>query len=142
MDTLQTQKVGNTRIGVEHINGEVKGGIWHLNVLIPCLQFGIISQVVQVGYLLQNFKMSIIQNRFPDENQHLDVGRPCQAEVRWYVATDDGLRDVRGNIRLWGLKSEIELHERMSAADEHNNKTAIEISELGFGRALGPEEAP
>ena len=114
-----------------------------MNVLIPCLQFGIISQVVQVGYLLQNFKKSIIQNRLPDENQHLDVGRPYRAEVRWYGATNDGLRDVRGNIRLWGLKSEIELHERMSAADEHNNnKTAIEISELGFGRALGPEEAP
>ena len=51
VDTSQTQKVGNTRIVVENINGEVKGGIWYLNVLIPCLQFGIISQVVQVGYL-------------------------------------------------------------------------------------------
>ena len=62
VDTSQTQKVGNTRIVVENINGEVKGGIRYLNVLIPCLQFGIILQVVQVGYLLQNFKKSIIQN--------------------------------------------------------------------------------
>ena len=34
------------------------------------------------------------------------------------------------------MKSEIELQERMSAADEHNNKTAIEISELVLGARL------
>ena len=107
-----------------------------MNVLIPCLQFGIISQVVQVGYLLQNFKKLIIQNRLPDENQHSDGGRPCRAEVRWYEATDDGLRDVWGNICLWGLKSKIDLHERMSTTDEHKNKTAIEISELVFAERL------
>ena len=63
-------------------------------------------------------------------------GRPCRGEVRWYGATDDGLRDVRGDIRLWGLKSEIELHKKLSAMEEHRNKTPTEISELVLAERL------
>ena len=55
-------------------------------------------------------------------------GRPCRAEVRWYGATDAGLRDVRDNVRLWGMKSEIARHAELSAMPENKNKTPLEIS--------------
>ena len=129
VDTSQTQKIGNTRIVVENVNGETKIQIRFLNVLIPCLQFPVISSVVRFGYLLQNFKKAIIQNRNPDESAS-EEGRPCRGEIRWYGATDAGLRDVRANVRLWGLKCEIERHAELSAMDEHKNKSATEISEM------------
>ena len=117
------------------MNGEVKLGIRYFNVLISCLQFSIISQVVEIAYLLQNFKKSIIQNRDVDKTAP-DKGRPCRVEVRWYGATDSGLRDVRDNVRLWGMKSEIDLHAKLSSMDEHKNKTSVEISELVLSERL------
>ncbi|KAL7534641.1 hypothetical protein ACHAXR_006013 [Thalassiosira sp. AJA248-18] len=135
VDTSQTQKVGNTRIIVENVNGELKLGIHYLNVLIPCTQFGIISKVVRIGYLLQNFKKAIIQKRNPDETAP-QRSRPCRAEIRWYGATDDGLVDVRGNVRLWGMKSEIELHNKLSQMEEHKTKTPTEISEMVLAKNL------
>ena len=100
-----------------------------LNVLVPCNQFGIISKVVRVGYLLQNFKKAIIQNK--DHNpQDAKRNRPCRAEIRWCGATDAGLVDVRENIRLWGLTCEVDRHEQLSAMDEHKGKTPTEISEI------------
>jgi len=93
------------------------------------LQFGIISKIVRVGYLLQNFKKSIIQNRDPKDEVPVG-GHPCQAEVRWYGATDAGLRDVRDNIHLWGLECEIERHAELSAIDKHKYNTPIEISDI------------
>ena len=62
-DTGQTQKMGNTRIVVENVNGSMKVQMRYLNVLIPCTQFGVISMIVRVGYLMQNFKKSMIQKR-------------------------------------------------------------------------------
>ena len=55
---------------------------------------------------------------------------PCRAEIHWYGATDIGLRDVRDNVRLWGLKCEIERHAELTAMEEHRDKSAIEISEM------------
>ena len=127
VDTSQTQKVGNTRIIVENVNGELKLHIRHLNVLIPCVQFGIISKIVRIGYLLQNFKRAIIQNRDPDATT-INANRPCRAEVRYHGAPDVGLRDVRDNVRLWGLKCEIARHAVLS--EQHKDKSAIEISEM------------
>ena len=129
VDTSQTQKIGNTRIIVENVNGEMKIQIRYLNVLIPCCQFPVISSVVRVGYLLQNFKKAIVQNRDPNEVPP-EGGRPCRAEIRWYGATDAGLRDVRSNVRLWGLKCEIDRHAELTAMPMHKNKTATEISEI------------
>ena len=130
VDTSQTQKLGNTRIVVENVNGELKLQIRYLNVLIPCLQLGIVSKIVRVGYLLQNFKKAIIQHR-PDEDQDESgdgAGRPCRAEVRWYGASDAGLRDVRDNIRLWGLESEIKRHAELT--EQHRTKSPTEISDM------------
>ena len=47
-----------------------------------------------MGYLLQNFKCSIIQRRDPDaeENFMPEGGRPCKAEIQsLYGATDRGI---------------------------------------------------
>ena len=107
----------------------MKEGIRYLNVLIPTLQFGIISKIVRIGYLMQNFKKAIIQNKDPHEAAPTG-GRPCRAEIRWYGATDTGLRDVRDNIRLWGLQCEIERFDELVAMEEHKNKSAIEIADL------------
>ena len=63
-------------------------------------------------------------------------GRPCRAEIRWYGGTDAGLKDVRNNVRLWGLKSEIERHRTLWSMEEHKHKSATEISELILGERL------
>jgi hypothetical protein len=62
--------------------------------------------VVQIRCLLQNFKCTIIQNHDPNELTPAG-GRPCRAEICWYGATDAGLRDIRPNVRLWGMQCEI-----------------------------------
>ena len=87
--------------GPEFLRSNIKRShIRYLNVLIPTLQFGIISKIVRFGYLLHNFKKSTIQNHDP-KDEVPKGGRPCRAKMRWYGATDAGLRDVRDNIRLW-----------------------------------------
>lgn len=121
VDTAQTQKIGNTRIIVENVNGEVKLQLRYLNVLIPCTQFGIISQVVRIGFLLQNFKKAIIQRRDPCDTTP-NAKRPCRAEVRWYGAIDTGLRDVRPDVHLWGLRCEIELHAEMTKQEQQKKE--------------------
>jgi len=135
VDTSQTQKIGNIRIIVENVNGETKQQIRYLNVLIPTLQFGIVSKIVRIGYLMQNFKRAIIQNDDPGSKPPAN-GCPCRAEIRWYGGTDAGLKDVRNNVRLWGLKSEIERHRTLRAMEEHKHKSATEISELILGERL------
>ena len=67
-DTCQTQKIGNTRIVIENVNGEVKLDLRYLNVLIPCTHFDVISKVVCVGYLLQNFKKAHHPKQRPQIN--------------------------------------------------------------------------
>ena len=109
---------------MENVNGEMNEGIRYLNVLISTLQFGIISKIVRIGYLMQNFKKAIIQNRDPHKAATLG-GRPCRAEIRWYSATDASLRNVCNNIRLWGLQCEIERFSELVAMEEHKNKSAI-----------------
>lgn len=47
-----------------------------------------------------------------------------------------GLIDVRGNVRLWGMESEIKLHDELSAMEEHKNKTPTEISEMVLAKAM------
>ncbi|KAL7537895.1 hypothetical protein ACHAXR_008145 [Thalassiosira sp. AJA248-18] len=136
VDTSQTQKIGNTRIIVENVNGDCKMQIRFLNVLIPCHQFGVITKVVRIGYFMQNFKCAMIQNRDPDVPDTIENVRPCRAEIRWYGATDIGLRDVRDNIRLWGLDCEIKLHRELSLMESNKNKSPTEISEMVLEKGL------
>jgi hypothetical protein len=130
-ETGRTQKVGNLRINVENVNGGVKSQIRFLHSSVQCLQFGSISKVVRIGYFMQNFKRAIIQNHnYCVGESNTNVGRPCRAAVRWCGANDAGLRDVRGDIHLWGLKEEIRMHKELSAKAEHEHKDKIQISEM------------
>ena len=126
-DTAQTQLLGNTRIIVENVNGEMKVSCRYLNALIPVTQFGLLSQIVRVAYLMQNFKRAVVQHRGPDAPEP-EGGRPARGEIRWYGATDGGLSDYRPHVRLWGLKVEIKRHAELKL--EHPNLTDTEISEM------------
>ena len=95
------------------------------------------AQIVRIGYLLQNFKCAIIQNREPDapggkvmDDPDVDDGRPCRVEIRWYGATYTGLRYVRDNVNLWGLNCEIKRHKELSDENENKNKSPVEIIEM------------
>ena len=118
-DTAQTQKVGNVRIIVENVNGELKLHIRWLNSLIPCHQFPIVSKIVRIGYLLQNFKCPIVQHNYPNDSC-TDSKRSCRGEIRFYGeesgATDAGLVDIRHNVKLWGLDCEVKRHAELSAS--------------------------
>jgi len=135
-DTSQTQKVGNTRIIVENVNGEMKSDLRYLNAMVHTTQFPLVSKLIRIGYLMQNFKKAIIQNNNYGKSTTNEGGRPCRAEIRWYGATDDGLIDIRDDIYRWGLDCEIELHKKLSAMEEHTGKTAIEISEMVLDERL------
>jgi len=88
---------------------------------------------VRSGYLIQNFKKAIIQNHNTRDNKdEIEGGRPCRAEIRWFGANHAGLRDVRGNVRMWGMKCEIERHAELSAMDVHRTKSPTEISMLAL----------
>ena len=135
VDTSQTQKVGNTRIIVENVNGELKLQMCYLKALIPCSHCPVVSKIVRIGFLIQNFKKALVQNVHPGAKKP-DGGRPCRAEVRWYGATDTGLVNVVGDVRLWGLQCEIKLNEELSKMEENKNKSPEEISEMVLARRL------
>ncbi len=130
VDTAQTQKIGNTRIIVENVNGGVKTDVRYLNALIPCHQFPIISQIVRIGFLLQNFKKPLVQHVNPDLKADESKGIPCRAAVRWGEVGCPGLIDIRGHVRKWGLISEIERFAELQGMDRHKDKSKIEIGEM------------
>jgi hypothetical protein len=121
---------------IENLNGSVKSQIRYFHGPVQCVQFGSISKVVRIGFLMQNFKKAVIQNNNYATNGTANDKRPCRAAIRWYGRTDAGLRDVRGDVHLWGLKCEIELHNQLSAMDAHKDKSPIEISELVLAQRL------
>ena len=73
VDTSQTQKIGNTRIIVENVNGELKSQIRWLNCLIPTLQFSIVSKIVCMGYLLQILRRPSFRTAIPASRHHLEA---------------------------------------------------------------------
>ena len=79
----------------------------------------------------QNFKKPIIQRRDPRDAIPEDE-RASRGEVRWGGATDSGLRDVRGDVRLWGLDIEVKRHAEIWAMHENKHLSAVEISEKVF----------
>ena len=87
------------------------------------------SKIARISYLLQNFRKAIVQNRDPSD-ANPDGGRPCRAEIRWYGATDEGLIDVRDDIRLWGLECEKQRMKELLEMNEYKNKTKIELADI------------
>ena len=60
--------------------------------------------------------------------QERDIGspltdKPCVAEVCWYGETDDGLVDMRTEVELWGLESEIARWHEIRNMDGNQNLT-------------------
>jgi hypothetical protein len=125
-DTGHTQKVGNTRIVVEQVNGGTKMSCRYFNGTIPILQLGLAPKILRVCYLLQNFHPALIHGQSMEGTE--DNPRPCRAHIRWYGATDEGLADVRGVVNLWGSK-----REREHFADlvvQHPDIDTVEIGEM------------
>jgi hypothetical protein len=123
-DTAQTQKVGNTRIPIEQLNGATKAAARWLNGEVPISQLSLLSLVIRTTFLMQNFRPGFVQGRevTPEE------GRPSRAEVRYYGATEDGLFDARENPELWATVSEMKRWGELRV--QHPGKTPVEISEL------------
>ena len=96
---------------------------------IPINQLGFADRIFRASFLLQNFKLPFIQER---SDNTANTGRPCKCEVRLYGATDDGLVDVRPEVELWGLESEIERWHVLRNDEHNNNLSDTEISELVF----------
>jgi hypothetical protein len=122
-DTHTTEKVGNTRIPVEQMNGAGKAAAGYLNSPVPILQLGLASMIFRTTFLLQNFKYGFTQG-----HSGSCEGRPCKAEICWYGATEDGLFDARPQPKLWATRTELYRWKELRA--KHHNLTDTEISEL------------
>jgi hypothetical protein len=60
-DTALTQKIGNTRIVIEKVNGGAKGHGRYINGFIPVLQLGLAPLLMRVCFFMQNFRAEYIQ---------------------------------------------------------------------------------
>jgi hypothetical protein len=125
-DTARTQKVGNTRIAVEQLNGGSKASCNFFNSNIKILQLGLAPIIVKVVFLMQNFRPGYVQGRRVRKDDQ--EGRPCRGEVRWYDATEDGLFDARGDPKLWATLSELKRWNELRV--EQPNVTDETISDL------------
>jgi hypothetical protein len=105
VDARLTQKVGKTRIVIEQQNGQIKQATNFFDKRIKINQLGLVDRIFRSSFLLQNFKLPFIQER---SDNAATTNRPCKCEIRMYGATDDGLVDVRPEVELWGLDSEID----------------------------------
>jgi hypothetical protein len=143
-DTALTQKIGNTRIVIENVNGGAKGQGRYFNGVIPVLQLGLAPLLMRVCFFMQNFRPVYIQGcrRDPDadaydydkeddeETESTPSERPCRGEVRWYGATDRGLIDVREHVHLWGCPKEIARFNELLKDDTMIGKSRTELAEI------------
>ena len=127
-DVALTQKVGKTRIPIEQANGQMKRGTAFFDRNIRVDQIGLADLIFRSSYLLTNFKLGFIQDRY--ESIVVEGGRPCKAEIRWYDGTDDGLIDIRPDIELWGTDPEIKRWYELRKLEENKQLTDTAISEL------------
>lgn len=89
-------------------------------------QVGLADRIFRAGFLLQNFKLAFIQERYDITNN----ARPCKAEICWYGATDDGLVDVWPMVDLWDVDSGVERWAQLRADVSNENLSDTDISEL------------
>jgi hypothetical protein len=85
---------------------------------------------------------NLIRNQMGGDNsddEPSDIGHPCRGEIRWYGATDVGLRDYRPDVHTWGMKDEIALHKQLSSTREHKDKSPTEISEMVLAKNMDLE---
>ena len=122
-DTVHTEKVGNTRIPIEQLNGTSKAASRYFRGPVPILQLGLASKLFCISYLMQNFKYGVTQGRSGScENC------PCKAEIRWYGNTEDGLFDACPFPKLWATNTELRCWNDLRLKYSHASDT--DISEM------------
>jgi len=136
-DTALTQKIGNTRIVIEQVNGGAKMQGRYFNGVIPITQLALAPLLLRVCFLMQNFRPSFIQGRCKQgnngnasDNESETDSRPSRAEVCWYGGTDDGLEDVRGKVHLWGTKVEIRRFGELRKLHKNKDKSLEDIGKM------------
>ena len=102
-ETATTQKVGNSRIVIEQVNGQMKMQDRYFNGKVPILQTSIVSLLFKNGFMMTNFKVGFVIGNHTGAAR----GRECRAAVRYTGKSDDGLIDVRGMPETWATKSEM-----------------------------------
>jgi len=125
-----TQKVGNSRIFLEDVNGNAKQTGGYFNTPIALTQLGFAPILMRVCFLMQNFRPAYIHGVYVDDPESWQgrESRPCRGEIRWYGATDAGLVDVRGAVDLWGLTQERKRFAELQKL--HPEKPLEEIGEI------------
>ena len=124
---MLTQKVGKTRIPIEQCNKQMKQVTTKFDNRIQINQLGLADRIFWSSFLLQNFKLPFIQERFDDAPK---MDRPCKAEICWYGAMDDGLVDVHPEIELWSLESDIRHWHELCWLECNITLTDTKISDL------------
>ena len=127
-DAALTQKVGKTRIPIEQANGQMKQSTAFFDRRIRIDQIGLADLIFRASYLLTNFKLPFIQ----DQSGATDKRKMCNAEIRYYGGTADGLVDIRPYVDLWGCDEEKLLWHNLREKDENRGLSDIEISELVY----------
>ena len=90
-------------------------------------QLGLSELIFHPSYLLTNLKLGTIQDGHKKNKS--DLGRPCNAEIRWYDGTDDGLVDIRLDIILRGTDLKVERWHVLHNFPENEELSDTEISE-------------
>ena len=101
-DTAECQKIGNTHIIIEQVNGGAKQQGSYFNGVIPLTQLGLAPIIMKVCFLFQNFKPAYIHGY--NHEKKIAGGRPCRGEVRYYGASENGCIDVHGQVNLGGQR--------------------------------------
>ena len=127
-DAALTQKIGKTRIPIEQANGQMKQSTAFFDRRIRIDQLGLADLIFRSSYLLTNFKLPFIQ----DQSGATDKTTMCNAEIRYYGGTADGLVDIRPHVDLWGCDEEKVLWRNLREKEENAGLDDIEISELVY----------
>ena len=132
-DVAGTQKIGNTRIVIEQVNGGAKLPTQFFDRKIKILQIGLADKIFRSSFLLTNFKLGFIQGRVaPTDTNGKPVrqpARPCKAEIRYFGARDEGLVDAREHPEWWATTPELKRWQELRTSEENDELTDVEISE-------------
>eukprot|EP00978_Attheya_sp_CCMP212_P012657 scaffold31656_cov58-Attheya_sp.AAC.1 len=128
--TALTQKNGKPRIPIEQSNAQMKQSTLFFDSPIAILQLGLSDLLFRIGYVMQNFKLGFIQERFPKEGEDGKNGRPCRAEIRWHGAMDIGLTDVRPIVELWGTQEEVKRWHELRNFETNRDLSDLNISNI------------
>jgi hypothetical protein len=130
-DTGWTQKIGNARIVIKQVNGGAKLSTGCFNGVIPILQLGLAPVILRVAFLMQNSHPAFISGVFVKDCFGPKKDRPCRAAIRWCGCSDEDLVDVRGDVKKWGARSEINRFVELRKQHSWEEKSQEEIGQRG-----------